>query len=101
MGSPGISAWGGSRSVRGVQPDYSHAHVSEPALVELVAEAIRFQRRGHPVVRAVRIDLSGLRINRENNIAIALPELLRRSNQCRIRVRVLWHPDHLLTTDSY
>jgi hypothetical protein len=30
-----------------------------------------------------------------------LPELLRSRNQCCIRLCVLWHFDHLLTTVSY
>ena len=58
--------------------------VLQPTVVEVAAELVRLDGRGQPVERTVRVDLAGLRVDREDDVAVAVRELFGGSDQPRL-----------------
>ena len=92
---PGACAPGRVRTTRSgrlVEPDDAHRDVFEATAVEVAAELVGLDRGGQAVERSVGVDLACLWVHRQDDVAVALGELLRRSDQCRLfGSRVLGH----------
>src|SRR4051794_24309073 len=76
-GRRGSSRW---RSGGRVQPDDAHPDVLQAAAVEVAAQLVGLDRGQQSVERAVRVDLAGLRVDRQHYVSVALRELLRRGD---------------------
>src|SRR4051794_13270164 len=79
-------------SGRAVQADDADSDVLQPTAVEIAAQLIGLDGCRQPVERSMCINLPGLGINSEDDIAVALSKLLRCSDQRRfVGCRVLRH----------
>src|SRR6476620_10803836 len=67
-----------------METDHADRDVFQAAPVEVTAQLIGLHRRGQSVELAVRVNLTGLGMNRQDDAPVALRELLRRSDQRRL-----------------
>jgi hypothetical protein len=86
------------RSRRAVQPDDADRDVLQAATVEVASQLVGFDRGSQPVERTVSIDLAGLRVDGEHDVAVALRELLGGGDEGRV-VRN-WVVRHRITSWS-